>query len=123
MNSLLRRHCRRAIAALIVSAAMLGGVGASSASAYRVSVTFNGNPCYIWGQSLSKWKAVVTGPTTTTLNAGSNRTIWTDLRSGSHNFVIQSWCNGISIARGASGNRWIYNSGETYTNFWAGIFY
>ena len=92
-----------------------------------VTVSYQGNACYVWGQSLSKWTAVISGNSngysnTVTVNGGSRSTTVSLPGGASYSVRIQSWCSGIFLGRTAGGNRWAYSSGYQPTwTFFAGI--
>lgn len=109
--------------ALVTLAAMatltLGLAHPGGAMAAPVAIKLNSNPCYLPKMSLTRWAVAV--DTAGTYWGGPGRTIRVDLPAGSHRFTIATWC-GPFAGRGASGGRWIYNTGVSRVSFWAGVF-
>lgn len=116
---------KRSISATTLAFALTFGVSVlvapSAAAAGPVTVVrFEGNPCFVPAQKLSRWKVVVDGAGYF-LEGGPGRSITFNPRPGSHNYNVQSWCNGIFKGRTSSGNRWTYSTGTSNAVFIAGI--
>lgn len=123
---------RKRILGILVALSTITGLtlssapSAAAASNVNVTVGYQGNACYVWGQSLSKWKAVITGAngysTAVTVNNGWRYANVSVPGGSSYNVRIQSWCSGIFLGKSASGNRWAYSSGyQPAWTFYAGV--
>lgn len=111
---------RTALVILAATSALVAGLAhPTGATAAPVVIKLNNNPCYLPKTSLTRWSVVVDAAGT--YSGGRGRTLRVDLPAGSHRFTVATWC-GPFAGRGASGGRWINNTGVSRVSFWAGVF-